>query len=376
MTIVLPIGITSFKEIRQNGAYYVDKTMFLHDLLGARVKVTLITRPRRFGKSLMLSTLDEFFSNRNSREKTEKLFDGLAIMEQKAIVEAHMGQYPVMHFSFNGVDGANYDSLMNNILRAMQKWCRRNRLLFDFDKCDQYDVELFDRIRKGTSNEKYKEPENGKLLMQSDMESFLDTMISMLVDTYGKKVVVLLDEYDVPLAKASLFKGALKVGEELVTPYDAMKKFIASLFGPALKDNDEYLERAVVTGCMRIAQASIFTGINNFSWYGIQRYQYSEAFGFTPQEVKKLLYDAGISERESDFREWYDGYVFGNAEIYCPWDVLEQAAHLIGHPGGNMESHWLGTSGNEILRMMLSNPKMNIEEEISGLLEGDLLLLW
>ena len=371
MTIKIPIGKISFKTIRQNGAYYVDKTQMLTKLLDSEDMVTLITRPRRFGKSLMLSTLEEFFNIRKDKEDTRRLFEGLKVMEREDLVRQHMGKYPVLHFSFNGIKGSTYEELMDSILRTMQDWCSGHIALFDFNKCLKADVDRYNRLMDGEACEKYDDSDKGKRLRKADMESFLIAMIRMLFATYDEKVVVLLDEYDVPLAKASVLDDMVQVKKDkCISAYDAMKGFIAGLFGSALKDNDDLLERAVITGCLRIAQASIFTGTNHFSWYDIQRAGYADAFGFTPEEVERLLVDAGMPERMKDFKEWYDGYVFGKAEIYCPWDVLEQVKHLQENPEAPMEPHWLGTSENEILRQMLRNPEMDIEEDVSGLLLG------
>ena len=371
MAIKVPVGETDFGTIRKNGWYYVDKTKLLAGMLDSADKVTLITRPRRFGKSLMLSTLEEFFNICNDKEDTRRLFEGLAIMEREDLVDEYMAKYPVLHFSFNGIEGKSFEELMDRILFAMQNWCKTCKPMLDFDKCDEDDVELFKRIKKGLANKQYDDSDKGKRLKNADMESFLVTMIRMLFNTHGEKVVVLLDEYDVPLAKASVLDDMVQVKKDkCISAYDAMKGFIAGLFGSALKDNDDLLERAVITGCLRIAQASIFTGTNHFSWYDIQRAGYADAFGFTPEEVERLLVDAGMPERMKDFKEWYDGYVFGKEEIYCPWDVLEQVKHLQENPKAPMEPHWLGTSENEVLRQMLRNPKMNIERQVSGLLAG------
>ena len=373
MTIMVPIGDSDFKDIRQNVSYYVDKTKLIVDLLASSVKVSLITRPRRFGKSLMLSTLEEFFNICNDKEETRKLFKGLAVMEREDLVEKYMSSYPVMHFSFNGVAGASHGELIDSILKTMKNWCIEHVSMFDFEKCDADDVKLFRRLKQGMACPDYKDPENGKELKKSDMEDFLTVMIRMLNDTYGKKAIVLLDEYDVPLAKASAMKGRVKTGDESISSYEAMKQFIAGMFGPAFKDNGKFMKLAVVTGCMRIAQASIFTGFNNFSWYGIQRAEYSSCFGFMAMEVERMLADAGMPERMQDFKEWYDGYIFGNSEIYCPWDVLEQVNHLLGDPKVHMIPHWMGSSDNLILRQMLDNPAMDVEEEISALLSGGIV---
>ena len=371
MAIKVPIGKVSFRTIRQKGAYYVDKTQLLTRLLDAEDMVTLITRPRRFGKSLMLSTLDEFFNIRNDREDTRRLFEGLAVMEREDLVGEHMAKYPVLRFSFNNVDGVSYKEIVDSILGKIQKWCGLHKDAFDYDKCVEYDVKLFNRMILGKANPEYKDPRDGLGQEVSDIKDFLYSVMSMLYHTHHSKVIVLIDEYDVPLAKASVLDEMVQVEKDkYISAYDAMKKLIAGMFGSALKANDELLERAVVTGCLRIAQASIFTGINHFSWYSIQRAGYADAFGFTPEEVEKLLVDAGMPERMKDFREWYDGYVFGKEEIYCPWDVLEQVKHLQENPEAPMEPHWLGTSENEILRQMLRNPEMNIEEDVSALILG------
>ena len=203
MAIKLPIGNTSFRDIRQKGSYYVDKTKFLIDLLDSDDMVTLITRPRRFGKSLMLSTMDEFFSIQNDKEETRKLFEGLEIMERQDLVEEYMANYPVMHFSFNGVVGLSYRQLINCILTKMQEWCINHKGLFRFENCDEEDIKLYKRIKKGIYCEEYGDPEKGQENKMNNMQRFLSVMIRMLHSSYGKDVIVLLDEYDVPLAKAS-----------------------------------------------------------------------------------------------------------------------------------------------------------------------------
>ena len=375
MAIKVPVGKTSFRKIRKDGYYYIDKTRMISDLLDNGNMVTLLTRPRRFGKSLMLSTIEDFLAIQNNKEETRKLFKGLDIMERTDLVEKHMGQHPVMRFSFNGVTGASFEQLMESILANMQDWCILNTRLFDFNKCLKTDVDRYNRILDGEACEKYDDSDKGKRLRKADMERFLVTMVRMLYATNGKEVVVLLDEYDVPLAKASVLKDKVNVKDDIcISAYDAMKNFIAGLFGPALKDNDTLLEMAVVTGCMRIAHASIFTGLNNFAWYGIQDEMYDDLLGFTPQEVDRILCDAGMPERKRDFKEWYDGYLFGRSEIYCPWDVLRQVGILQEKPKEAMKGHWMGTSGNEILRQMLRNPKMNIERQVVGLLaEGSVV---
>ncbi len=368
MNIAFSIGEEDFRSIREENSYYVDKTHLLSEMLDSRDKVTLITRPRRFGKSLMLSTMEEFFAIQNDKEETKKLFDGLAIMEREDLAKEYMANYPVMHFSFNGVRGESYDNLQESILLKMKNWCIRSRKIFDFDKCDGNDVDSFERVRMGQACPAYDETEKGKKILKEDMVNFLTAMIRMLYDSYGKKVIVLLDEYDVPLAKASVMDELVDLGKgKYVSAYTAIKQFMSGLFGSALKDNSKLLKRAVITGCMRIARASIFTGINNFRWYGIQEEIYGDALGFTPQEVEKLLADTGILERSKDFKEWYDGYVFGRSEIYCPWDVLIQADIFQKKPRQKIKAHWLGTSENEILRQMLI---FDIEEESRVLLAG------
>ncbi len=370
MTIKLAIGQSNFETIREKEAYYVDKTHFLEDLLKTEVTVTLITRPRRFGKSLMLSMTNEFFNICNDKEDTKKLFEGLSIMKRKDLVDKYMAEHPVLHFSFNGVEGVSFNTLIDSILDRMQYWCERNENTFAFDKCKKTNIKIFNDLEQGTDNPKYPDNKKGWKKKISDMQKFLVTMIAMLYDSYGKKVIVLLDEYDVPLAKAALMEGKVQFEDMVLSPYEAMKKFIASLFTPAFKDN-KLMERAVITGCLRIAQASIFTGTNHFAWYGVESPEYSDCFGFSPQEVKQILQDAGFPRKMKAFKEWYDGYVFWRSKIYCPWDVLMQIGLLQADRTVDMRSHWSETSENEILREMLRSPNLDIEPQLTALLKGE-----
>ena len=371
MTNILKVGGSEFRVLRESGACYVDKTRLLTEFLDNGVMVTMITRPRRFGKSLMLSTIEEFLSICNDKEETRRLFDGLEIMEQEDLVQKYMGKYPVLHFSFDGIKGNTYEELMDSILAAMQNWCMEHIALFDFDKCDEDDVELFKRIKKEQANKQYDGSEKGRKLKEADMESFLIAMMRMLFTTYDEKVVVLLDEYDLPLAQASVLADKIQVTKDrFISAYDAMMMFMSSMLEWSLKDNDIYLEQAVLAGRMCVISGGPISGFNNYSWYGIQRAGYADAFGFTPEEVEKLLSDAGMPEKMKEFKEWYDGYVFCKAEIYCPWDVLKQVEYLQENPEASMEPHWLGTSENEILQRVLRNPKINIERQVSSLLKG------
>ncbi len=335
MTNTLKVGGSEFRVLRESGACYVDKTRLLTELLDNGVMVTMITRPRRFGKSLMLSTIEEFLSICNDKEETRRLFDGLEIMEQEDLVQKYMGKYPVLHFSFDGIKGSTYEELMDSILAAMQNWCSDHIALFDFNKCLKADIDRYNRLMDGEACEKYDDSDKGKRLRKADMESFLTAMIRMLFATHGEKVIVLLDEYDVPLAKASVLDDMVQVKKDkCISAYDAMMMFMSSMLERSLKDNDIYLEQAVLAGRMCIISGGPISGFNNYSWYGIQRAGYADAFGFTPEEVEKLLGDAGMPERMKDFKEWYDGYVFGKGKIYCPWDVLKQVEHLQKNPDG------------------------------------------
>ncbi len=362
-------GKDDFKKIRQKNIFYVDKTKMIASLLDSEDEVVLITRPRRFGKSLMLSTLREFFDIANGKDTAKTLFKDLSIMKRDDLIEEYMAEYPVLHFSFKDVGGLTYSQLIDSMLRSMQRWCKLNKRHFDFSKCNEIDVKLYNRIEKGIANPEYKDPVTGMDQKTSDIQDFLNTVIAMLSDIYEKNVILLLDEYDVPLAKASVLKGTVTMNDTVVSPYEAMKSFIAQMFGTAIKGNP-LLERAVITGCMRIAQASIFTGANNFNSYGVMDSMYGDCIGFTDQEVAYMLEEAGIPEKMESFKDWYDGYAFGNSEIYCPWDVLKQIRLFHEDPEAEMKPHWLGTSENEILRQMLRNPKMNIEAQLAQLLDG------
>ena len=308
---------------------------------------------------------NEFFNICNDKD-TKKLFEGLSIMKRKDLVDKYMAEHPVLHFSFNGVEGVSFNTLIDSILDRMQYWCERNENTFAFDKCKKTNIKIFNDLEQGTDNPKYPDNKKGWKKKISDMQKFLVTMIAMLYDSYGKKVIVLLDEYDVPLAKAALMEGKVQLEDMVLSPYEAMKKFIASLFTPAFKDN-KLMERAIITGCLHITQANIFTGINHFAWYGMENPEYSDCFGFSPQEVKQILQDAGFPRKMKAFKEWYDGYVFWRSKIYCPWDVLMQIGLLQADRTVDIRSHWSETSENEILREMLRSPNLDIEPQLTAL---------
>ena len=289
---MLPIGIEDFKEIREEGYYYVDKTALIEQVLEKRSKVTLFTRPRRFGKSLNMSMLKRFFEIGTD----PSLFEGLHI-SNAALCERYMGKYPVIAISLKGVDADSYEKAKAQLIKIINKEARRYRFLLESDRMDSIDRELFMRLLN-------------RQMEEDSITSSLQDFTELLETYFSQKVVVLIDEYDVPLAKA--YENGF---------YDEMVLLIRNLFGNVLKTN-ESLAFAVLTGCLRIAKESIFTGLNNFKVYSITDVEFDETFGFTNEEVKSMLKYYGLDSHFNQVREWYDGYRFGNADVYCPWDVV------------------------------------------------------
>ena len=307
-TLKLPVGIDDFRKLRESDFYYVDKTRLIEQLLLNWSEVTLFTRPRRFGKTLNMSMLKSFFEI--GTDKT--LFDGLYISGNKVLCDEHMGKYPVIFLSFKGVEGLTYDEAFDALVRVIGKEISRVSFLADSDKLTMLEREQY----KGLTI-----IEDGSFVFSKDkLISSLQLLSQMLYKHYGQKVVILIDEYDVPLDKA--FQNGY---------YKEMVSLIRGLFGQALKTN-EFLQFAVLTGCLRLSKESIFTGLNNFEINSIVDIDHDEQFGFTDDEVMKLLSDYDRSERYHDAKEWYDGYHFGNADIYCPWDVINFAKKLVSDP--------------------------------------------
>lgn len=345
-TLKLPVGIENFEEIRKLGFYYIDKTRLIEQLLQGWGKVTLFTRPRRFGKTLNMSMLKSFFEI--GTDKT--LFDGLYISGNKALCDEHMGKYPVIFLSLKGVEGLTYDEAFDALVRVIGKEISRVSFLADSDRLTVLEREQY----KGLTI-----IEDGSFVFNKDkLISSLQLLSQLLYKHYGQKVVILIDEYDVPLDKA--FQNGY---------YKEMVSLIRGLFGQALKTN-EFLQFAVLTGCLRVSKESIFTGLNNFEINSIVDIDHDEQFGFTDDEVMKLLSDYDRSERYPDVKEWYDGYHFGNADIYCPWDVINFAKKLVSDPSARPSAFWINSSGNDMVKRFVDKADQTTRDEIEKLVAG------
>lgn len=346
-TMKLPVGIDDFRKLRESHFYYVDKTRLIEQLLLNWSEVTLFTRPRRFGKTLNMSMLKSFFDIGTDKA----LFDGLYISGNKELCDEYMGKYPVIFLSLKGVEGLTYKEAFEAFVRIMGKEVNRVSFLADSDKLTQIEREQY----KGLTIMK-----NGRLAFDKEkLISSLQLLSQLLYKHYGKKVVILIDEYDVPLDKA--FQNGY---------YNEMVSLIRGLFGQALKTN-EFLQFAVLTGCLRISKESIFTGLNNFKVMSITDSRFDEQFGFTDSEVKKLLSDYGMDLHFDEVKEWYDGYHFGRADVYCPWDVINHADHLRDDSDAKPQTYWINSSGNSLVRRLINRADSSTKDEIERLIAGE-----
>ena len=342
----LPIGIENFGEFSTEGFYYVDKTPFIKELLQSWGKVNLFTRPRRFGKSLNMSMLKNFFEIGNIPE----LFAGLKIMEEKELCEKYMGKFPVISISLKSVDGLKYEAAVAALRRVIGNEACRFDFLAESERLGQNDKGLYSGLT---------DVKDGKFLMTDDLlTDSLQTLSQLLEKHYGQKVILLLDEYDVPLDKA--FQGGY---------YDEMVSLIRNLLGNALKTNDS-LYFAVLTGCLRISKESIFTGLNNPKVHTISDVRYDEYFGFTNADVDELLEFYGLSAYKDTIKDWYDGYRFGDTDVYCPWDVINYCDELLAALNTPPKNYWVNTSGNDLVRRMLKNASLTTKNEVEELLNG------
>lgn len=346
-TMKLPVGIDDFRKLRESHFYYVDKTRLIEQLLLNWSEVTLFTRPRRFGKTLNMSMLKSFFDIGTD----ETLFDGLYISGNKELCDEYMGKYPVIFLSLKGVEGLTYEEAFEAFVRIMGKEVNRVSFLADSDKLTQIEREQY----KGLTIMK-----NGRLAFDKEkLVSSLQLLSQLLYKHYGKKAVILIDEYDVPLDKA--FQNGY---------YNEMVSLIRGLFGQALKTN-EFLQFAVLTGCLRISKESIFTGLNNFKVMSITDSRFDEQFGFTDEEVRKLLSDYGMDSHFDEVKEWYDGYHFGRADVYCPWDVINHADHLRDDSDAKPQTYWINSSGNSLVRRLINRADSSTKDEIERLIAGE-----
>lgn len=346
-SLKLPVGIDDFRKLRESHFYYVDKTRLIEQLLLNWSEVTLFTRPRRFGKTLNMSMLKNFFDIGTDKA----LFDGLYISGNKELCDEYMGKYPVIFLSLKGVEGLTYEEAFEAFVRIMGKEVNRVSFLADSDKLTQIEREQY----KGLTIMK-----NGRLAFDKEkLVSSLQLLSQLLYKHYGKKAVILIDEYDVPLDKA--FQNGY---------YNEMILLIRGLFGQALKTN-EFLQFAVLTGCLRISKESIFTGLNNFKVMSITDSRFDEQFGFTDEEVRKLLSDYGMDSHFDEVKEWYDGYHFGRADVYCPWDVINHADHLRDDSDAKPQTYWISSSGNSLVRRLINRADSSTKDEIERLIAGE-----
>lgn len=346
-TLKLPVGIDDFRKLRESHFYYVDKTRLIEQLLLNWSEVTLFTRPRRFGKTLNMSMLKSFFDIGTDKA----LFDGLYISGNKELCDEYMGKYPVIFLSLKGVEGLTYEEAFEAFVRIMGKEINRVSFLADSDKLTQIEREQYNGLTI---------MKNGRLAFDKEkLISSLQLLSQLLYKHYGKKVVILIDEYDVPLDKA--FQNGY---------YNEMVSLIRGLFGQALKTN-EFLQFAVLTGCLRISKESIFTGLNNFKVMSITDSRFDEQFGFTDEEVRKLLSDYGMDSHFDEVKEWYDGYHFGRADVYCPWDVINHADHLRDDSDAKPQTYWINSSGNSLVRRLINRADSSTKDEIERLIAGE-----
>ena len=343
----LPVGIDNFEKIRRNNFYYIDKTKLVEQALHNWSEVTLFTRPRRFGKTLGMSMLRSFFEIGTDKS----LFDGLYISQNKSLCDEHMGKYPVIFISLKDVEGLSYDEAFQVFSRIIGNEISKFSFLAESDKLTVLEKEQF----KGLLH-----IEKGKFIFDKDtFTASLKLLSQLLYKHYGQKVVILIDEYDVPLDKA--YQNGY---------YHEMVSLIRGLFGQVLKTND-YLQFAILTGCLRISKESIFTGLNNFKVLPIMDTRFDEQFGFTDSEVEELLAAYNLDSHFTEIKEWYDGYHFGNADVYCPWDVINYVDLLRFDPTAKPQDFWSNSSGNALVRSFIDKADVQTKDEIERLIAGE-----
>ena len=341
----LPVGIDGFEKIRRNGFYYIDKTELIEQLFLNWGEVNLFTRPRRFGKTLNMSMLKCFFEIGTD----SSLFDGLYISEKQTLCEQHLGKYPVIFLSLKGVEGLNFSEAKRRCIQLIRREAERFYYLKDSERLLDLDKKKYHQLLDMKD-----QPEDVDIVISS-----IKTLSDLLYKHYGKKTVILIDEYDVPLDKA--FQHGY---------YKEMIYFTRGLLGEALKTNDS-LNFAVLTGCLRVSKESIFTGLNNFKILSITDTRFDEQFGFTDTEVRKLLSDYHLEDRFAEVKEWYDGYRFGKADVYCPWDVVNFVDRVKDDPEARPEAYWINTSGNDLVKRFIDKANKTTKNEIERLINGE-----
>ena len=352
MAFTVSVGEADFAALRNENAYYVDKTEIMYELVhDTNNKVTLFTRPRRFGKTLMMSMMENFF---NIRKDSKSLFENLAIAKHKTFCKEWMNQYPVLFISFKDAESETYEVAYAKLMNVIADVCKGISDIAKKDMADKDDLDVFARLKAQKGNE-------------SDVQNSLKTMMRMLYNVYGKQVILLIDEYDVPLAKASEKDTAKN------HYYSRMLDVIKGIMSTALKDN-EFLKFAVVTGCLRIAKESIFTGTNNFASYSVLDEDFSQYFGFSKNEITAILKAADRSETADTIKEWYDGYVFGNSYVYCPWDVINYLSALKKRRDAKPKNYWKNTSHNGILLTFVKRTDFDVSDKFEALLNGETIV--
>ena len=336
----LPVGIDNFEKIRRNNFYYIDKTRLVEQALHNWSEVTLFTRPRRFGKTLGMSMLRSFFEIGTDKS----LFDGLYISQNKSLCDEHMGKYPVIFLTLKGVEGLTFTDAKMMLKSILSTEMDRHYYLKTSEALTDEDKAYFVKMLTGTDE---------------NINDSLRKLSQLLYKHYGKKVVILIDEYDVPLDKA--YQNGY---------YHEMVSLIRGLFGQALKTND-YLQFAILTGCLRISKESIFTGLNNFKVLSIMDTRFDEQFGFTDSEVEELLAAYNLDSHFTEIKEWYDGYHFGNADVYCPWDVINYVDLLRFEPTAKPQDFWSNSSGNALVRSFIDKADVQTKDEIERLIAGE-----
>jgi len=348
MDFKVGVGKSDFAALRESGNYYVDKTELIYELANdTDNQVTLFTRPRRFGKTLMMSMMENFFS---IRKNSESIFEGLAIMGHEYFCKEWMNQYPVLFISFKDAEADEFDVAYAKLKTVIADVCKRISDISFGENVNSFDVEVFNRLQAQTGTD-------------ADIQNSLKMIMRMMNTVYGKRVILLIDEYDVPLAKASE-KDTSKNGY-----YSKMLDVIKGIMSTALKDN-EFLQFAVITGCLRIAKESIFTGTNNFASYSVLDERFSRYFGFLEDEVDTMLEVADRKEAAKEIKEWYDGYVFGNSYVYCPWDVINHISALRYKRTTKPKNYWKNTSHNGILLTFVKHSDFDVAGKFEKLLNG------
>ena len=343
----LPVGIENFKEIRTEGFYYVDKTKLIKQLLEQWGKVNLFTRPRRFGKTLNMSMLQCFFEIGTD----PALFDGLFISQNKDLCETYLGKFPVIFLSLKNVDGLTFEEARYHLSELIGMEAERFQFLLDSDRLSDNDKKKYHALIDLS--------EGHYSMDKGILTSSLQILSQLLSKHYNQKTIILIDEYDVPLDKA--FQHGY---------YTEMVSLIRGLLGQALKTND-FLQFAVLTGCLRVSKESIFTGLNNFKVLSISDARFDEQFGFTDFEVTQILNTYHLEEHLQEMKEWYDGYRFGDADVYCPWDVINHVDRLCGDPKASPQSYWINTSGNDLVKRFIDKADKTTRNEIERLIHGE-----